>query len=155
MFSNCGAGENSWEPLGYKIKLVNPKGNEPWIFTGRAVAEAEALQFWSTDEKNWLTGKDLNVGKGWTDKEKGTENEVDRFADSMDMNLEQTLEDSGRQRSLVCCSSSGRKESDRAYCLNTAARITITTLECLRSFSNGAKEFENFCEQIPNPRLSD
>ena len=30
-------------PLGYKeIKLVNPKGNQPWTFSGRTDAEAEA-----------------------------------------------------------------------------------------------------------------
>ena len=50
------------------------------------------------------------------DKEKkGTENEVDRLTDSKDMNLEKILEDSGRQKNLMCCSSSGRKELDRTY----------------------------------------
>ena len=50
------------------------------------------------------------------DKEKrDTENEMDRLTDSMDMNLEETLKDSGRQRSLVYCSSSGCKELDRTY----------------------------------------
>ena len=29
MFSNCGAREDSWEPLGQEIKPVNPKGNQP------------------------------------------------------------------------------------------------------------------------------
>ena len=29
-------------PLDCKIKLVNPKGNQPWIFIGRTDAEAEA-----------------------------------------------------------------------------------------------------------------
>ena len=29
MLSNCGAGEDSWEPLGQEIKPVNPKGNKP------------------------------------------------------------------------------------------------------------------------------
>ena len=27
--------------LAYKIKSVNPKGNQPWIFTGKIDAEAE------------------------------------------------------------------------------------------------------------------
>ena len=34
MLSNCGAGEDSWEDI-KEIKLVNPKGNQPWIFIGR------------------------------------------------------------------------------------------------------------------------
>ena len=43
MLSNCGAGEDSLEsPLDSKeIKPVNPKGNQPQIFTGRTDAEAE------------------------------------------------------------------------------------------------------------------
>ena len=43
MLLNCGTGEDSWESLDNKeIKLVNPKGNQPWIFTGRTDAEVEA-----------------------------------------------------------------------------------------------------------------
>ena len=39
-------------PLDCKeIKLVNPKGNQPWIFTGRIGAEAEAPLFWPPDGK--------------------------------------------------------------------------------------------------------
>ena len=49
-------------PLDSKeIKPVNPKGNQPWIFTGRADAEAEAL--WPHDAKNQLTGKNPDAGK--------------------------------------------------------------------------------------------
>ena len=57
-------------PLDSKIKSVNPKGNQPWIFTGRADAEAEAPVFWPPDAKSLLTGKDPNGGKDW--KQKGT-----------------------------------------------------------------------------------
>ena len=36
-------------PLDHKeIKLVNPKGNEPRIFIGKADVEAEAPIFWAT-----------------------------------------------------------------------------------------------------------
>ena len=46
-------------PLDSKeIKPVNPKGNQPWIFTGRTVAEAKALIHWPPDEKSLLLGKD-------------------------------------------------------------------------------------------------
>ena len=56
-----------------EIKLVNPKGNQPWIFTGRTDAEAEAPIHWSPDMKHWLTGKDPDAGKDWGQKEKGTQ----------------------------------------------------------------------------------
>ena len=52
-------------PLDYKeIKPVNPKGNQPWIFIGRTVAEA--LILWPSE----LIGKDLEVGKDWGQEEK-------------------------------------------------------------------------------------
>ena len=37
-------------PLDYKeVKLVNPKGNQPWLFIGRTDAETEAPIFWAPD----------------------------------------------------------------------------------------------------------
>ena len=44
-------------------------------------------------------------------KKKVAEDEIDSIRDSMDMNLSK-LGDSGGQRSLVCCSPWGCKESD-------------------------------------------
>ena len=50
-------------PLGCKeIKPVCPKGNQPWIFIGRTVAEAEAPILWPPDANSWLTEKDPD---GW------------------------------------------------------------------------------------------
>ena len=43
------------------IKPVNPRGNQPWIFTGRT--DAEAAIFWSSDVKSQLIGKDTDAGK--------------------------------------------------------------------------------------------
>jgi len=43
-------------PLDSKeIKIVNPKGNQSWIFIGRTDAEAPIL--WPPDVKSWLIGK--------------------------------------------------------------------------------------------------
>ena len=71
MLSNCGAGEDSWESLGSKeIKLVNPKGNQSWIFIGKTDAEVEAAILWPPDEKSWLIGKDPDAGKNWRQEEK-------------------------------------------------------------------------------------
>ena len=52
-----------------EIKPINPKENQPWIFTGRTDAEAPIL--WPPDAKSWLTGKDPDAGKEWKQKEKG------------------------------------------------------------------------------------
>ena len=58
-------------PLDSKeIKLVNPKGTQPWIFTVRTDAEAEAPILWPPDAKNWLIGKGSDAGKAWRQKEK-------------------------------------------------------------------------------------
>ena len=65
--------------LNWKIKLVNPKGNQSWIFIGRTDAEVEALILWPPDVKSWLTEKDPDAGKDWGQEEKGaTEDEMDR-----------------------------------------------------------------------------
>ena len=53
-----------------EIKLVNPKGNQSWIFIGRTDAEAPIP--WPPDVKNWLIRKDTDAGKDWRWEEKGT-----------------------------------------------------------------------------------
>ena len=51
-------------PLDCKeIKPVNPKGNQPCIFTGRTDAEAEAAILWPPGVKSRFTGKDPDAGK--------------------------------------------------------------------------------------------
>ena len=59
-------------PLDCKdIQLVNPKGNQFWIFIEMTDAEAETPRVWPPDVKNWLTGKDPDAGKDWRQEEKG------------------------------------------------------------------------------------
>ena len=63
-------GKTLESPLGNKeIKTVNPKRNQPWIFTGRT----EIPILWPPDVKSWLIGKDPDAGKDWRQEEKGTE----------------------------------------------------------------------------------
>ena len=58
-------------PLNNKeIKLLNPKGNQPWIFTGRTDAEAPIL--WPHDAKSHFIGQDPDTGKDWGQEEKRT-----------------------------------------------------------------------------------
>ena len=59
-------------PLECKIKPVNPKGDQSWVFIGRTDAEAETPILWRPDAKSWLTGKDPDAGKDWGQEEKGT-----------------------------------------------------------------------------------
>ena len=73
MLLNCVVGENSWEPLDCKeIQPVHPKGDQTWVFFGRIDAKAETPILWPPDAKNWLIGKDPDVGKDWRHEEKGT-----------------------------------------------------------------------------------
>ena len=48
-----------------EIKLVDPKGNQPWIFVGRTDAEAEAPILSPFDTKGQLIGKVPDAGKDW------------------------------------------------------------------------------------------
>ena len=53
-------------PLDCKeIKPVNSKGNQPWMFTARTDAKAEAPVLWPPDAKSWLIRKYLDAGKDW------------------------------------------------------------------------------------------
>ena len=62
--------------LDSKIKPVNPKGNEPWIFIGRTHPEVETPILWPPDVKSQLIRKDPDAGKDWR-REKGmTEDEI-------------------------------------------------------------------------------
>ena len=56
---DCGAEEDSQDHK--EIKLVNPKGSQPRIFTGRTDAETPIL--WPPDAKDRFIGKDPHVGK--------------------------------------------------------------------------------------------
>ena len=65
-------------PLDCKeIKLVNPKGNQSWIFIRRTDAETEARILWPPDGRSPLIRKDPDAGKDWRQEEKEmTEDEL-------------------------------------------------------------------------------
>ena len=102
-----------------EIKLVNPKGNQSWIFTERI--ETEAAILWPPDVKNRLTGKDPDAGKDWGQEDKGvTEDETVGWHHWLSRNeFEQAQGDSEGQRSLAWYSPWGRKESDATELLNS------------------------------------
>ena len=71
-----------------EINLVNPKGNQPWILTGRTDAEVEASILWPPNMKSKLIGKDPEAGKDWRQKKRAAEYIwLDDITDSMDMNV--------------------------------------------------------------------
>ena len=55
---------------------VNLKGDQPWIFTGKTDAEAEAPVFWSSDANRWLIGKVPDAGQDWGQKKRASEDEM-------------------------------------------------------------------------------
>ena len=108
-------------PLDCKeIQPVSPKGNQLWILTGRTDAEAEAPILWPPDVKSRLSGKDLDAGEDWGQEEKEvTQDEMVGWHHWFNGHeFEQTLGVGEGQRSLVCCSPWGHKESDTTEWLN-------------------------------------
>ena len=93
-------------PLDSKeIKPVTPKGNQPWIFTGRTDDEAKAPILWPPDAKSWPTRKDPDAGKDWGQEEKGvTEDKMVGWHHWLNGHeFLQTLGDDGGQGRLVYC----------------------------------------------------
>ena len=90
----------------YKIKPVNPKGNQPWIFIGRTDAESEAPMLWPPDVKNLLIRKDLDAMKDWRQAKKGMrEDEMVGWHHQLNgLELEQALGNGKGQGSLECYS---------------------------------------------------
>ena len=121
MLLNCGVGEDSCESLDCKeIKLVNPKGNQSWIFIGGTDAEVETPILWPPDAKNWLLGKDPDARKDWGKEEKGmTEDAIVGWHHWLNGHeFEQAPGVGDGQGSLACCSPWDHKESDMTEKLN-------------------------------------
>ena len=66
-----------------EVKPVNPKGSQPWIFSGRIDAEAETPVLWPPDEKNWLIGVNPDAGKAWEQEDKGYDRRWDGWMASL------------------------------------------------------------------------
>ena len=108
-------------PLDCKeIQPVHPKGDQSWVFIGRADVEAETPMLWPPDVKNWLIWKDPNAGKDWRREEKGiTEDEMVGWHHRLNGHeFGWTLGVGDGHGGLACCGSWGHKESDTTEQLN-------------------------------------
>ena len=124
--------ENTLEsPLDCKeIKPVHSKGNQSWIFIGRA--EAETPIRWPSDAKNWLIWKDPDAGKDWRQEKWTTEGEMVGWYHWLNGHeFEHTLGDGDGQRGLACCSPWGCKESDPTEWLNWRCFLVLLVIMSL------------------------
>ena len=108
-------------PLDCKeIKPVSPKGNQPWIPTGKTDCEAETPMLRPPDVKSQLIRKYHDAGKDWRLEEK--EQTQDKMVAWHHLfnghEFEQILGDSEGPGSLACCSPQGHKESDMTELLS-------------------------------------
>ena len=108
-----------------EIKTVNSKGNQSWIFIERTDAEIPIL--WPPDSKNWLIGKDPEVGKDWRqEKKETTEDEMIGWLHRLDGHeFEQSPGDSEGQLSLMFCSPLGHRDLDFRLNNNNNNKIYI------------------------------
>ena len=108
MLLNCGVGEDSWESLGLQGDPTSPS-------LRRAVLnihwkEVEAPILWPPDAKNWLIGKDPDVGKDWRQEKETTEDEMVEWHHCLDGHeFEKALGVGDGRGSLVCCSPWGHR----------------------------------------------
>ena len=122
--------ENNLEsPLdSMESKRVNPKGNQPRIFTGRTDAKPEAPILWPPDVKSWLTGKDSDAERDWRQEERGWQDEMVGWHHQLSGHeFVQTLGVGEGQGSLLCCSSWDCKELDTAEWLNNKWHLKMHT----------------------------
>ena len=139
MFSNCGAGEDSWESLGqqggqisqsYKKSTLNIDWKD-WCWSWAPMP-------WPPDEKSWHIGNDPDARKNCRQEKDVTEDEMFGWHHWLNRHeFEQAPGAGYGQGSLVCCSPWSHKELDTTKWLNWTDNFihlcVLTTLH--RAFS--------------------
>ena len=116
--------------LDYKeIQPVHSKGDQSWVFIGRADAEAETPILWPRHVKSWLIGKDSDAGRDWGQEEKGTtEDKMAGWHRQLNgHDFEWTPGVGDGQGGLACCSSWSHRESDTTMQLNWTSHCDSET----------------------------
>ena len=110
-----------------EIKAVNPKRNQPWIFSGKPDAETETPILWPSDAKSQFIGKAPDAGKDWKQEEKGmTEDEMVGWHHWLNGHeFEQTLGDSEGLGSLACSSPWGCEKLDTTEQLSNKKVVLV------------------------------
>jgi len=115
-------GKTLESPLDCKdMKPVNPKGNQSWIFIGRTDIELKLHYFVYLMLRTDSFEKTLMLGKTEGRRRRGQKRMrwLDGITNSKVMSLSKLQElVMDTQGSLVCCSPSGCKESDKTEWLN-------------------------------------
>ena len=96
-----------------KIKPINPKGNQPWIWRDWYWSSSTLVTWWAEPlETGRSIGKDPDAEKDWGQEGKGVKG-WDGWMDMSLSKLQEVVKDS-----LVCCNPWSCKESDTPQWLN-------------------------------------
>ena len=120
MLLNCGAGEDLRVPWTVRSKQsILKEINSEYSLEG-LMLKLKLWYFGHLMRKAYSQDNTLMLGKieGNRRRRQQSMRWLESITNSVDMNLKQTLGDSGGQRSLACCSSWGCKESDITERLN-------------------------------------